>query len=827
MTLPHTCYLPISKHCFSAVTRRKNTTTSSTTKVARNPSIKRPSKSKDLAQEQPPNQMAPIRPVARKMSKDPSNVEQKQPSFGNAFKVFEGAGGIPSKFSRTTSSSTADTSTSTAPQVQPQMQNQPAMQAQMQASMAQQMHQPATIQTPMPTQTQAAEQAQTPVQAQDAAQAQAAMQMQYNQYYSQMAAMQSSGQYSNAQYPYGFNQYGQMQNSMQTPVQETAQGQTPTQVPGQPPDQTTAAQSWQTQTQAIPGQTTMPGFYQEPTVIKARKSKSKSKSKDETSTAISVYTTSQEETSTESAEPEQVQQQAMQQQVIPQPGVLQQPMPQQTMPQQQMPVQTQPIQPQPVQAVPNKRIAPVAVANPIVSAQPEEVEEEEIQENTEKWVKQHVTNERQQTNSAHLVEIEDLKQQLKLQKQQHELDLQKSELEIEKVRLQLDRMKVEYHEQETEIERLKEQIKVLEETNLLKIEQSNNSDVTGSVKSVSKLSVATNKTERFVVALYSYTGQTEDELTFAKGDRIRVLSKDIGEPGWMEGELNGVSGVIPANFVKESAEKEPAAEPKSSPEPKKSKSKPESEIAEEEVEDHEDSEEEDDDSEEGLSDEEESEKSEEANEDSDYNVNYEENPIFIAKFGFEGTAEDELSFAKGDEIEQLQENIGEIGWAKGRTLKNNKTGIYPTNYVKVKDATKQNLKKAKSKTPTPQQPQPDAKTELANKIKMNSRKTNAKRTSSSGIVESILTNNEHSDSTAAFEKHQNFEKYVARYPYAATQDDELSFEKGDKIDVITKNTEEDGWWKGKHTVTGDIGIFPGNYMKENKKKQFNRRNDLL
>ncbi|XP_063218277.1 intersectin-1 isoform X2 [Bacillus rossius redtenbacheri] len=50
-----------------------------------------------------------------------------------------------------------------------------------------------------------------------------------------------------------------------------------------------------------------------------------------------------------------------------------------------------------------------------------------------------------------------------------------------------------------------------------------------------------------VVALYPYTAQNEDELTFEKDDVITLLGKD--EPSWWRGELRGVSGLFPSNYV--------------------------------------------------------------------------------------------------------------------------------------------------------------------------------------------------------------------------------------------------------------------------------------
>lgn len=49
------------------------------------------------------------------------------------------------------------------------------------------------------------------------------------------------------------------------------------------------------------------------------------------------------------------------------------------------------------------------------------------------------------------------------------------------------------------------------------------------------------------MALYPYQAQNEDELSFDKGDVIVVLAKD--EAAWWKGELHGMTGVFPSNYV--------------------------------------------------------------------------------------------------------------------------------------------------------------------------------------------------------------------------------------------------------------------------------------
>lgn len=50
----------------------------------------------------------------------------------------------------------------------------------------------------------------------------------------------------------------------------------------------------------------------------------------------------------------------------------------------------------------------------------------------------------------------------------------------------------------------------------------------------------------------------------------------------------------------------------------------------------------------------------------------------------------------------------------------------------------------------------------------------------------------------------------ARFPFQQTNEDELSFSKGDIISVIRQ--EDGGWWEG--SFNGKTGWFPSNYVRE-------------
>ena len=53
----------------------------------------------------------------------------------------------------------------------------------------------------------------------------------------------------------------------------------------------------------------------------------------------------------------------------------------------------------------------------------------------------------------------------------------------------------------------------------------------------------------FVTALYDFAGQGEGDLAFYEGDRIRVVHKTDRTDDWWEGEIRGVRGSFPANYV--------------------------------------------------------------------------------------------------------------------------------------------------------------------------------------------------------------------------------------------------------------------------------------
>ena len=58
----------------------------------------------------------------------------------------------------------------------------------------------------------------------------------------------------------------------------------------------------------------------------------------------------------------------------------------------------------------------------------------------------------------------------------------------------------------------------------------------------------------------------------------------------------------------------------------------------------------------------------------------------------------------------------------------------------------------------------------------------------------------------------NFPVYVAKYDYDSRTDDDLSFERGNFMYIIS--TEDNDWWYAQLKDTGTEGYIPSNYVAE-------------
>ncbi|KAK1795054.1 hypothetical protein P4O66_010245 [Electrophorus voltai] len=156
-------------------------------------------------------------------------------------------------------------------------------------------------------------------------------------------------------------------------------------------------------------------------------------------------------------------------------------------------------------------------------------------------------------------------------------------------------------------------------------------------------------------------------------------------------------------------------------------------------------------------------------------------------FAYTPTNEDELELIVGETIEILREVVSnmfltkalfiEDGWWMGK--KHGKIGAFPSNFVKEIISPKD--------------------------TKANETKTRSKISEAVFSKEGIQT-----ERVSTHHKTNVKECCQVMFDYAAIAEDEMNLKKGDFITIISKVTDDEGWWEGE--LNGQRGFFPDNFV---------------
>ena len=138
----------------------------------------------------------------------------------------------------------------------------------------------------------------------------------------------------------------------------------------------------------------------------------------------------------------------------------------------------------------------------------------------------------------------------------------------------------------------------------------------------------------------------------------------------------------------------------------------------------------------------------------------------IAKYHYSPKRPDEIPLTKGERVMVLEKSID--GWWKGRKSDNITSGWFPSNYVDIE----QN-----------------------------------EYTTAADLDEY--------DQNSRNDNHDNdiphHETVTALYSFQSTTDEELTFEKGEKLVILDKPSEDPDWWKALNG-RGEVGLIPRNYV---------------
>lgn len=161
-----------------------------------------------------------------------------------------------------------------------------------------------------------------------------------------------------------------------------------------------------------------------------------------------------------------------------------------------------------------------------------------------------------------------------------------------------------------------------------------------------------------------------------------------------------------------------------------------------------------------------------------------------AEYSYSPSKPDELELIAGEVVEVLEEI--EDGWWLGK--KGDMVGAFPSNFVQeIPEPPPDkavNLKKNNKQRPKMMEinfnPSGDNTVKQDNKAALN----NIKDSSSGPVPASEFAS--------------------VMFDYAPALPDELALKKGDIVAVISKETEDEGWWRGE--LNGKTGLFPDNFV---------------
>ncbi|KPM09464.1 SH2 / SH3 domain containing protein [Sarcoptes scabiei] len=181
--------------------------------------------------------------------------------------------------------------------------------------------------------------------------------------------------------------------------------------------------------------------------------------------------------------------------------------------------------------------------------------------------------------------------------------------------------------------------------------------------------------------------------------------------------------------------------------------------------------------------------------------------IVVARYNYEAQQSDELTLVKGDKISVIEKSSD--GWWRGRSP-NGETGWFPSNYVHQDDS----ISVSKPISSDFQQPS-------VNKIISSPEQEN----------QNLYQNDELSKSSSSTtngtqKKYLVLDHVITLYPFLSQNNEELSFQKNEKLEIIERPENDPDWWKARNQK-GLIGLVPKNYVKIMTDENRNDSNFLL
>lgn len=179
--------------------------------------------------------------------------------------------------------------------------------------------------------------------------------------------------------------------------------------------------------------------------------------------------------------------------------------------------------------------------------------------------------------------------------------------------------------------------------------------------------------------------------------------------------------------------------------------------------------------------------------------------IAIAKYNYKSQQIDELSLTKGDRISVLEKS--DDGWWRG--ILKGQSGWFPSNYV-TETCNQQGADERNSSTRTNQ----------VNSITSNMNNSSGNSTHNNINIINQGNNPFNINNTSVEQKenlsnnNNNYDALfvvVALYSFQSQNNEELSFSKDERLDIIEKPAHDPDWWRACNQL-GEVGLVPKNYV---------------
>ncbi|XP_042902101.1 SH2/SH3 adapter protein dreadlocks [Parasteatoda tepidariorum] len=169
------------------------------------------------------------------------------------------------------------------------------------------------------------------------------------------------------------------------------------------------------------------------------------------------------------------------------------------------------------------------------------------------------------------------------------------------------------------------------------------------------------------------------------------------------------------------------------------------------------------------------------------------NTTAIVKYTYEAQKADEISLVKGTRV-VVMEKSGD-GWWKGESC-DAQIGWFPSNYVQEEPRDASNV--AGVSTPS-------------KKLSV----TYQNIPSNEGEHLPEISRNLQPEGEPATVTYQNVlqgnDFVITLYPFSSQSDEELSFQKGDQLEIVERPSNDPDWWRARNNI-GQIGLVPKNYL---------------